>query len=190
MPDVWHTSLVLAHTVGFVLGVGGATVSDVLFFKFLKDLKISHTESETLDAVSRVIWLGLVVVIVSGIGLYLMDAERLNDSSKFLTKMVVVAVIAVNGLALNLKVSPRVRRISFEMHHRHVSGELRTLRRIAFALGAVSIVSWYAALFLGAMRGLPFGATSLLTVYALIVVGAISVSQVAEHLISKKKLRP
>ena len=130
----WRTGIIIAHIIGIAFGVGGATVSDFLFFRFLKDLKISHFESRTLNSVSAIIWIGLIMLVLSGVALYLPQAEQLNESSKFLTKMVVVAVIAVNGVVLNKIVSPKLKRISFEMRHEHVSGELRRLRKIAFAL--------------------------------------------------------
>lgn len=183
------TVILIAHMIGVALGVGGATVSDVLFFRFLKDLKISHFEARILNTLSRIIWLGLIILIISGIGLYIPNAERLSQSSKFLTKMVVVLVILANGIALNLIVSPKLKKISFEKKHEHVTGELRRLRKIAFALGAISITSWYSALILGSLRSIPYGFLIVLSAYLLILFSAILVSQFAEYLLSKRKIR-
>jgi hypothetical protein len=186
--ETFRAGILIAHTIGFALGVGGATVNDFLFFKFLRDLKISHFEAKTLNGVSKVIWLGLIILIISGLGLYLPDAERLNQSSKFLTKMVVVAIILANGIALNLIVSPRLQKISFEKKHSHASGELRRLRKIAFALGSVSFVSWYSALALGSLRDLPYSFLTVLSAYLLVLAAAVSISQLVEYLLSKRRL--
>lgn len=181
--------ILIGHLIGLAMGVGGATVSDFLFFRFLKDLKISHAEAGVLNLVSKVIWVGLILLIISGIGLYLPEAERLNQSSKFLTKMIVVAVVLVNGIALNLIVAPKLKKISFEKKHEHVPGELRRLRRIAFALGAVSFVSWYSALLLGALRGLPYSFPTVLAAYLAVLFAGIVGSQIAETLLSQRKIR-
>ena len=91
-----------AHLLGLALGLGGATIADVFFFRFIKNRKISYSETGVLHTLSQVIWLGLGLMVASGLGLYLPAAEALNGSGKFLAKMIVVAVIIANGLFLNL----------------------------------------------------------------------------------------
>lgn len=177
----------LVHLIGIVFGVGGATANDFLFFKFLKDLRISKFEAGVLKTLSTVIWTGLILLIVSGIGLYLPEMERLNQTPKFLAKIIVVAVILINGIALNLFISPRLRKISFEGRHDHVSGELRKLRKLAFALGAISITSWYSALMLGFLHNVQYGLLTIISAYAAALLAVIMVSQLAEYLISKRK---
>ncbi|MBI2024628.1 MAG: hypothetical protein HYT03_00865 [Candidatus Harrisonbacteria bacterium] len=185
-----HSIILIIHTVGFILGVGGATVNDFLFFKFLKDLKISHLESSILASLSKIIWAGLIVLIISGVGLFLPDSERLLGSPKFLAKMVVVLIILINGIALNLWISPKLKRISFEKKHEHVPGELRNLRRFAFALGAISIISWYSALILGSLRRLPYSFMTFISVYLLLILIGVVGSLAFEYLISKRKIKP
>lgn len=176
----------LMHLVGVAIGVGGATFSDLFFFRFLKDLRISTDETETLRVFSHMIWLALGVLYVSGFGLYLGNMEVLNASPKFLLKLIVVAVITVNGFLLHFLVTPNLTRIAFGQAHDHAAGELRRLRRIAFALGSVSFTSWYTALALGAMRTSPASFGVLLAVYIALLVGAVSTSQVLEWRFAKK----
>ena len=90
------------HLFGFGIGLGAVTITDILFFKFLKDFKISEFESDILHTLSQVIWFALTVIIISGLGLYLPEAQELNQSGKFLAKMAVVAVILLNGTFLNI----------------------------------------------------------------------------------------
>jgi hypothetical protein len=77
---------IIIHNIGFILGVGSATITDIFFFRFLKDNIITQEEKETMDTLSAVIWAGLAILVVSGIALYLPEQARLAVSSKFLIK--------------------------------------------------------------------------------------------------------
>lgn len=144
-----RTLWIIVHSIGFILGVGAASITDIFFFRFLKDHQVSEEEKGTLEALTGVIWAGLAVLVISGLMLFLPEQARLADSPKFLLKTVVVGAIVMNGLALNLFVSPRMRQLSFEG-----TKPARRFRRLAFALGGISIVSWYAAFVLGSLRHL------------------------------------
>lgn len=171
---------VIVHNVGFIFGIGAATITDILFFRFLQDSKISEQEKGIMDILSSVIWVGLAILVVSGVMLYLPEQSRLLASSKFLLKIVVVSVITVNGVLLNIFVAPKMRMLSFADHPRAVH-----FRRAAFALGGVSIVSWYTAFLLGSLRSIPLTFTAGLIGYLVVLFGVIAGSQVFERIATK-----
>lgn len=173
------------HMLGLALGLGGATITDLFFFRFLKDFRISEHEAEIMKVLSQVIWLGLAILVISGLGLYIPQAAELNESAKFLTKMVVVGVIIINGAFLNLVISPRLVSITFRQDHMHQNGELRRFRRLAFALGAISFTSWYTAFILGMLRLIPVSLGLAIGIYGLLLVIAVAGSQIMERLISR-----
>jgi uncharacterized membrane protein len=177
----YKTLLVIIHLFGFAIGVGGATVTDLFFFKFLKDYHISKWESKILHSVSELIWVGLAILVVSGIALYLPEAARLNESSKFLAKVIVVGIILINGIVLNLYISPKLFKISFGKKHKHQKGELHYLRKAAFATGAISIVSWYTAFILGAISSSSLSMGQILFIYLIVLIVAITISQSVER---------
>lgn len=181
-----HDLIAIFHIFGVALGLGGATITDIFFFKFLKDFRISEWEADVMRTLSQTIWFALAILVLTGLGLYLPEAEELNQSAKFLAKMIVVAVIIVNGAFLNLLVAPKLVKISFGEKHEHQSGELHHERKIAFALGAVSIVSWYSAFILGIARKVPLDFWSLILIYILLISGAIVASQVMERFFVKR----
>lgn len=185
-----RTVLGIIHLLGVALGVGGATFSDVFFFKFLKDFRISEWEADVMHTFSNIIWFALAILVISGFGLYLPNSERLNQSPKFLVKITAVSVIVVNGALLNLLIAPKLAKISFGEKHEHKTGELRRLRKAAFALGAVSITSWYTALILGSLREMPFNFSFMLGAYIMIVFTAMAISQIFEHAIAKGAASP
>lgn len=143
----------IVHLFGVAVGVGGATITDLLFFKFLRNYKISEEEASVMKTISNAIWAGLCLVIISGFALFMVKPDMLLATPKFIVKMVGVLVLVVNGYLLNIIVQPKLIHISFGDTHDHKPGELVRLRRLSFALGAISITSWYFIFVLGALRG-------------------------------------
>lgn len=182
--ELLHKPILWLHLLGFALGVGGATITDIFFFKFLNDFKISPEESKVMHILSQIIWVGLLIAVISGIGLYLPNAEVLNETSKFLLKTIVVMVIIVNGAFLNLYVSPKLIDLSWQPGVLPMKPVLR-FRKIAFALGAISFVSWYSAFILGFVKGIPLSLPALLTLYVGILLLAIVGSQITERFLCK-----
>lgn len=175
----------ILHNVGFILGLGGATITDIFFFRFLKDGIISESEKQTMDTLSNVIWVGLAILIISGIMLYLPEQARLAVSSKFLLKVIVVSVLTVNGVFLNIFVAPRMRSFSLAQ-----TVPARYFRKLAFALGAISITSWYTAFFLGSFRSINLALREGIAVYLGLVIAAVIGALVYEWIVSHHQKPP
>ncbi len=172
------------HMIGFIFGLGGATIADIMFFRFLSDFRISKKEHTVLSALSQVVWVGLAILWVSGILLFVSDIEKYSHSSKFLLKAIVVTVVSLNGFALNSLVAPKLMRIDWKLGW---NAKKRPMRRLAFALGAISMVSWYSAFILGSLRSLPYSFTELLVGYGVLLILAIIGSQMLEALFAWKR---
>lgn len=173
-----HTLLVIGHLVGIALGVGGATISDVLFFRAIKDAHIDASELGMLSTVSKVVWVGLVIAIATGIGFlveYLVVPEKnfLFYDPKIWAKLTIVGVIFANGLVFHYKVFPILKALG----GRSITSKQFTRRLPLFATtGAISIISWYTALLMGAWRGLSFSLSYyvMVGIYALILLVGIA----------------
>ena len=173
-------AITLIHVISMALGLGGATFSDYFFFKFLKDFKISKFEKDVLDALSNIIWVMLFVAIISGVGLFLPEAGRFMASTKFLLKLIVVSVITLNGIALNILIAPSLMKFSFRKDSHPTHKTVHFTRRLGFALGSVSILSWYSAFFLGSFRSLPWSFETLLIGYIVLLACGIVGSQLLD----------
>jgi len=173
--------ILIFHLLGFALGLGGATATDMFFFKFLRDYHISKWEAKVMHHLSELIWIGLAILIVSGLALFLPQSEELLMSSKFIAKMIVVAIILANGIFLNLYLSPKLVQISFGKKHNHHPGELHQLRRAAFASGAVSFTSWYTAFVLGKIASTSWSVLQILFLYVVLLLFAVAGSQALER---------
>ncbi len=175
--DVYKHAATLLHLFGVVLGLGSATITDILFFKFVQNKHITGKEAKLMDILSRVIWVALLILVVSGIMLYIPSMDRLNESGKFLTKGVGLLVLIVNGLVLGYFVRPKLTKIDFSNNNvsRFGLSHLvnRKMRRWATLCGAISISSWYFIFILGGLRGVTFPVVYGLIGYAIILTLAI-----------------
>ncbi len=169
--------ILVVHVIFSAIALGAVTFSDLFFFKFLKDLRMADWEVFVLKTFSEIIWLLIPLIFITGIGLYLPMMNILNARASFVLEVVIFPIIVVNGFFLNIFVTPRLKKISFNEPHHHTIGELILLRRLSFASGAISITSWYSA-FILAMINPAISFLGLLCIYLLILVLAISVSQV------------
>lgn len=185
-----YSVLLLIHLFGIILGAGGAFVSDGIFFAALKDRIISGDELRILKAGSHFIWFGLFLLVISGIGLFLQDVERLSTSVKFISKMTVVVVIVANGVIFHLVHIPFI--------HGHLGKTLATKRKPAkarlipfvLASGVISMVSWTATIVLGSLRSIPITYVGFLAVYSgAVAIGILTTSFLFHSYIDMKNKR-
>lgn len=184
----YKSVIIIFHALSAALGVGTVLVTDVFFMKFLKDYKISQSESEILDTLSQVVWFALGMLILTGVALFLPTSAEYLAKTKFLAKVVVVGVVIINGALLNLLVAPKLMKISFgadPADHKH---ESHHLRKFAFAFGAVSIVSWISTFILGSLRSLPLSVLEILGIYVVIVIIAVAGSQMFDYKMSHARI--
>lgn len=184
-----QTQILALHLLGVAIGLGGATIADSLFFRFLRDLRISLREAEVLQWIARMVTAALLVIFLTGAGLYLGDPLRFQESPAFVFKMLVVVVLTVNGLLLHAFVSPKLVKITFlPSLHAAREGMLR-IRRVAFAMGAVSVVSWYTVFFVSMLKTLlPESVTlpMLLGGYVAMIAIAVFCSRMVESALHKR----
>ncbi len=165
--EQFNTSFFLTtlHLIGVAVGLGGALFGDLLFFSATRNGIISLPELRLIKKDGNFVMIGLLILIVSGTGLFLLQPEKYLASTKFLSKMAIVLVLTVNGLIFH--------RVHFKTMKKLVGVRLResrVFRRVSaglFISGAVSLTSWLCALALGSLRSLPFSVFEILSVYTL-----------------------
>ena len=175
-------ALVILHVIGTVLGAGAATVTDFLFFKFAKDGRLDRDEYDIIKATSSIVWIGLFLLLTSGFGfmvLYLADygSTQIDYSlNKIWAKFVIVAILLCNGFVLHYKVLPL---FAARLNKTFATPQFIKKSTVIFTAGAISGVSWYSALILGAWRGFEASVTTILIYYGIVLIGAIIVSNIA-----------
>jgi hypothetical protein len=180
------TALIIIHLFGIALGAGGAFASDFMFIQSVKDRRITETEIGFLKLGSRMVWIGVGVLLVSGLALFSLDPSTYLASSKFLAKMSIVGIIIMNGIFFHLSHIPVLVECS-EKEKMSDSPEFLAKRNFLLASGAISIVSWSSALILGALRGIPYSFGVIMGVYLLILIIAVSMTFLfKEHFLPSK----
>lgn len=179
----WSLILTISHLLGVAMGLGGALASDWIFLLSAHDGHISKTETKFLHLGSLLVWSGVLILVLSGIGLFFLDPTRLANSPKFLAKISVVAIIILNGISFHFLHLPRIKRHTGE--HFPSSDEFMRYRFLLVASGAISVTSWLTALILGAWRNMPYAYHQIMLAYVALLVFAILTS-----LILKNKLVP
>ncbi len=169
-----HRDLFLVlHLFAMVIGLGGATYTDILLVRFLKDLRIDAKEADVIRTMSKAVFCGVVFALVSGFMLFAAEPEIIFAKPKFRAKMLIFAVIMVNGYMLHRVVLPRLIHFSFDTEHYLISKFLH-LRHAGFIMGAISGISWYSVFLLGGFSNLALGFWHLLVGYlATLVVGIV-----------------
>ena len=163
---------VTVHLLGLVLGLGGALILDVMIFHFLNNFKISTREAVIMHLLSQMIVLGLILLFVSGVAITFTDLDGYLENPRFLMKMTVVGIIALNGAVLNLYVAPQMELISLREEDRESN---QKLVRVSFIVGAISAISWLTAFFLAMLEILEtFSYIALLLAYLLLLAIAVS----------------
>lgn len=165
------TIYTIFHVFGAVLGAGGAYVSDAMFFSAVRDEVITKTELRFLRLGSTFVWLGLIILVISGALLFSTNPEAYMASSKFQIKMLIVAIIFVNGVIFHWGHMPHL--------HRHVdvhypsSDEFVRRKKFLVASGVISFTSWTFAVILGMLRMIPFTFVDALLLYLVVEVVTI-----------------
>ncbi len=172
-----YSVLLSVHIIGIALGVGGATVSDVLFLQSIKNKKISADEFASLQAVSKIVWVGFLILLFSGAGMIIFSLIKIGSAPmlllpRFQAKLIIALIIFINGLVFHFLSIPFLRKnINMSWESESITSKLPL-----FSIGGgISIVSWYSAFILGSLRGIDLPLLFILNIYGILVAGAILV---------------
>lgn len=147
-----RTLLLIGHIVGIGIGLGGATVSDIFFMRILKNRVISAADFQNLKVLSRVVWAGISLLIISGLGfLWLFynnsgEIPGILSSPRFQAKLTLVAIVFINGLVFHFKVFPLLKGAI------GIPDGLQGYKRLFAVTGAISATSWYAIVVFALLR--------------------------------------
>ncbi|MCE7064615.1 DUF6644 family protein [Dyadobacter sp. CY326] len=122
-----YPALEIVHILGIVMLVGAAFMFDLRLLGYSKSLQVSGLADHLLPWSRR----GLLLVIPSGILLFLTNAQALGTDAVFWLKLALILIAALNVLFFH--------NYTFKKHGASVSGQLPFAARIS---AVVSIVVW------------------------------------------------
>lgn len=171
------TALKIFHLGGLVLGLGAATLLDLIILRFAISRRLSVEHSKIIRFSASVVTVGLAFLWLSGIGYLLhynyFDPTKLSNP-KVWAKITIVAVLTANGVFIHTAVLPLVKS---QVGKTLFSGVARKRRTLLMLAGVISAVSWYIPLILGATAlfnfVVPYGA--IVTAYAVVLLASTTV---------------
>ncbi|HRN96469.1 MAG TPA: hypothetical protein PLD54_03420 [Candidatus Levybacteria bacterium] len=180
-----HHLLLLGHLVGIALGVGGATISDIFFFRSLRDGVISKDEFATFQLLSKIVMTGFALLFISGFGFVVLHVVNTGSfaglAGKVIAKAVIVLIILINSQVLHHKVMPLLKN--------NIGNTIQPILEkhsvLILTSGAISGVSWYTTLLLGSWRGLSTPYEIILLLYTIVVSSAI----IGANIVGFKRLK-
>jgi hypothetical protein len=165
------TSLRFMHFIGLALGLGAATLLDLMLLRFFVRGKISEENWKLVHFSANVVNFGLILLWISGMGFIvhyaLFDPVKLTNE-KIWAKLAIVGVLSVNGAFIHMVILPRVKA---QIGKTLFDGMTRFQRSAFLVSGAVSVTSWYVPVVLGAFPQLNFSvpASTILLTYAMLL---------------------
>ncbi len=135
--DFWMRTI---HVAGTIMSVGAVTVTDSLLSVLHFRPRLAPLLARLLHVLSLVVWVGLLLLSVTGLWLVL-DQPEVLDNPVFLAKMAIVLIVFINGVLMNLFVAPRFEDLSDEWH-RDVE-RVNRFQIIAGIAAIISLIGWW-----------------------------------------------
>ena len=183
------TPLIMLHLIGLALGVGAATLLDLVIIRFMVFGKISREHVRIVHTSAQVVAIGLTLLWASGLGFllfYYLYAPANLTNEKIYAKMVIVLVLTINGYVIHRHILPLIKQ---NVGRPLFSGVSDKQRRVMLAAGAISATSWYVPLALGVLRELNFtSGVHILIFYVVLLMVTIAMAQVAGQVMATPAL--
>lgn len=144
---VWLEIFSFLHFVGLAWGVGGATVATIISMKSEREQEVASASTKIMPAISKLIWLGLVLLIISGIALPRFMSWPL-DEQNLLIKHVLVAWIVIFAVILTFK-SKKIQRLAPKQGKKPSQEFLANKKQMKF-FSIINLILWYAVALLAA----------------------------------------
>lgn len=133
------------HILGALAAVGGVLSTDFLLFVLEFKPKFAVCMSKVAPVLSTQIWVGLTLLGISGVFLFLRGPWR-TENTFFLIKQALVVLIVINGVFLNVYITPKFQSLASEWADK--TKRVEKFKKFAMFSGALSFISWMTVIIL------------------------------------------
>ncbi|MDX1535975.1 MAG: hypothetical protein R3346_04420 [Candidatus Spechtbacterales bacterium] len=142
----YYSWIRFAHVAGAIIALGAVTATDfiMLWFK-IKPKSMGPIVARVAPLLSIQVWIGLLLLSVSGLLMFI-PMEGLESTDIFQLKMLLVLALFLNGIFLNLWVTPRFEKLIPEWEE--MTPRVKKFMAIAGIATIVSFLSWWGVIFI------------------------------------------
>ncbi|PUB19174.1 hypothetical protein [Yoonia sediminilitoris] len=175
-----RNGLRLIHFVGLALGLGTATVLDLIVVRFFLGKTVRQSTLDVFAFCANVVSLGLLALWVSGIGflIYYWHFDPINlTNGKIYAKIMIVLILTLNGYFIHATVLPFVKR---QLGKTLFEGVSKSRQHLLITTAMVSAVSWYCPLIIANLPQLNFTVPviQILAIYGALLAAVMVVAHV------------
>ncbi len=133
----------ILHSLGIAWGLGGATIAYIGMRTGQKDPQFGQAWAKFMPTISKIIWVALISLMVSGVGLLVLHPPSVAYSAAMWgIKHVVVYFIIAAGILITFVLGPKIKRLA-PQDGAKPSPEFLKVRKIVQLLGLINLVCWY-----------------------------------------------
>ncbi|HMP67705.1 MAG TPA: hypothetical protein PKA60_03075 [Candidatus Paceibacterota bacterium] len=133
------------HIFGSIIAIGAVIVGDLAAVRIKLKPENAFRMIKISSMLSLQIWIGLLLISISGLLMFL-PRQGLVDYSIFQFKMILVFVIFLNGIFLNLYISPKFNEIVPEWSQN--TAKVKKFTKIAGMASIISFLTWWGVIIL------------------------------------------
>lgn len=180
-PEELNRSILrIFHFLGLSLGLGAATLLDLMIVRFFLGRVMTTQTYEVFEFLADLVSVGLKLLWVTGLGFlafyWFYDPIKLGNE-KVWAKMVIVGILSINGYFIHRSVIPFMHG---QIGRTMLEGVMMRRKIVFVTMGMVSFVSWYAPLIIANLSQLNFQVPMLqiLVLYGLVLCGVLAIAHV------------
>jgi len=128
------------HFAGLILGVGGATIANILSIKADKDPDIAKAARKIAPTIVKLIWIGLVLLIISGIMLPYYMTWPMN-TQMLMAKHILVVWIVIIGILIGVN-SKKLKALT-PLGKEKPSSKFLRIKKMVRVLSIVNLILWW-----------------------------------------------
>lgn len=164
----------IVYSLGFSLGLGSIATSYFLLYRFLKDFKITKKEKEVFQYTTQIVWLGIMMLLVSGIGLFIIGPF----TPLYIFHTILLGVLVITETIITLFIIPHLSKISSK--RKSIIDKLYSWRKLTFSVSAASISTWILLFVINHFYITNMSIPEYLFLYTGILILSIMASQILE----------
>lgn len=151
-----QTCLVL-HITGITMMAGATVVDSIVQQQFWKQYKIDKQKAlgiiETAAKFARLIPIGFILLLVSGVGMMAITHGAYGEQNWFRIKMILVVITVINGIAVGRRNGNKLRRfVTAEMAGADAAVAILSTRKKLVWFNAIQLLVFLAIFVLGVFK--------------------------------------